>query len=163
MNLQKLLKISIAVQLAALVAVIGVMSIGDTADLHPLLQEYLAWEEENILVLLGDGLGVISLTIMVAHLVAMFGLWNFNKWAKSVYIVSFIAMMLMLLTALYPVMTIFTPLEGAVDAIASIAVGFTLAILFTDIELNQPFKWSVVIAPIALLLVMAALLVFYFI
>jgi len=35
--------------------------------------------------------------------------------------------------------------------------------LFTDIELNQPFKWSVVIAPIALLLVMVALFVFYFI
>jgi hypothetical protein len=43
------------------------------------------------------------------------------------------------------------------------ATGFTVAILFTDIELNQPFKWSIVIAPIALLLVMAALFVFYFI
>ena len=48
MNLQKLLKISIAVQLTAIVAFIGLGVIGDTADLHPLLQEYLAWEEENI-------------------------------------------------------------------------------------------------------------------
>ena len=159
MNLQKLLKISIAVQLAALVAVIGVMSIGDTADLHPLLQEYLAWEEENILVLLGDGLGVILLTIMAAHLVAMFGLWNFNKWAKPVYIVTLIASVLV--NILSPV-TVFTPLQMTANDIWVVATGFTLAILFTDIELNQPFKWSVVIAPIALLLVMA-LSVFYFI
>jgi hypothetical protein len=158
MNLQKLLKISIAVQLATMVAFIGLISIGDTADLHPLLQEYLAWEEENIS--MNNGLMAMYLIFFMAYLIAMFGLWNFNKRAKSVYIVSFIAMML--LTALYPVMTIFTPLEGAVDAIASIAVGFTLAILFTDIELNQPFKWSIVIAPIALLLVVA-LFVFYFI
>jgi hypothetical protein len=157
MNLQKLLKISIAVQLAAIVVLIGLISI-DTADLHPLLQEYLAWEEENIS--MNNSLMAMYLIFFMAYLIAMFGLWNFNKWAKPVYIVSFIAMML--LAALYPVMTIFTPLEGAVDAIASIAVGFTLAILFTDIELNQPFKWSIVIAPIALLTVMA-LSVIYFI
>jgi hypothetical protein len=60
-------------------------------------------------------------------------------------------------------MSIYTPLEEMVITISSIATGFTLAILFTDIELNQPFKWSVVIAPIALLLVMVALFVFYFI
>ena len=159
MNLQKLLKISIAVGLAAFVAIFGLATIGDTADLHPLLQEYLAWEEENIL--LGNGLMAIVLIVMVANLVAMFGLWNFNKWAKPFYIVTLIA--IVLLTALLPTMGIYTPLEDVVITISSIATGFTLAILFTDIELNQPFKWSVVIAPIALLLVMAALLVFYFI
>ena len=159
MNLQKLLKISIAVGLAAFVAILGLATIGDTADLHPLLQEYLAWEEENIL--LGNGLMAIVLIVMVANLVAMFGLWNFNKWAKPFYIVTLIA--IVLLTALLPTMGIYTPLEDVVITISSIAAGFTLAILFTDIELNQPFKWSVVIAPIALLLVMAALLVFYFI
>jgi len=159
MNLQKLLKISVAVQLAAIVAIIGLVFVGDTADLHPLLQEYLAWEEENIL--WGNGLMAIVLIVMVANLVAMFGLWNFNKWAKPVYIVTLIA--IVLLTALLPTMGIYTPLEDVVITISSIAAGFTLAILFTDIELNQPFKWSVVIAPIALLLVMAALLVFYFI
>ena len=159
MNLQKLLKISVAVQLAAIVAIIGLVFVGDTADLHPLLQEYLAWEEENIL--LGNGLMAIVLIVMVANLVAMFGLWNFNKWAKPFYIVTLIA--IVLLTALLPTMGIYTPLEDVVITISSIATGFTLAILFTDIELNQPFKWSVVIAPIALLLVMAALLVFYFI
>ena len=159
MNLQKLLKISVAVQLAAIVAIIGLVFVGDTADLHPLLQEYLAWEEENIL--LGNGLMAIVLIVMVANLVAMFGLWNFNKWAKPVYIVTLIA--IVLLTALLPTMGIYTPLENVVITISSIAAGFTLAILFTDIELNQPFKWSVVIAPIALLLVIAALLVFYFI
>jgi hypothetical protein len=159
MNLQKLLKISVAVQLAAIVAIIGLVFVGDTADLHPLLQEYLAWEEENIL--LGNGLMAIVLIVMVANLVAMFGLWSFNKWAKPVYIVTLIA--IVLLTALLPTMGIYTPLENVVITISSIAAGFTLAILFTDIELNQPFKWSVVIAPIALLLVIAALLVFYFI
>ena len=159
MNLQKLLKISVAVQLAAIVAIIGLVFVGDTADLHPLLQEYLAWEEENIL--WGNGLMAIVLIVMVANLVAMFGLWNFNKWAKPVYIVTLIA--IVLLTALLPTMGIYTPLEDVVITISSIATGFTLAILFTDIELNQPFKWSVVIAPIALLLVIAALLVFYFI
>ena len=159
MNLQKLLKISVAVQLAAIVAIIGLVFVGDTADLHPLLQEYLAWEEENIL--LGNGLMAIVLIVMVANLVAMFGLWNFNKWAKPFYIVTLIA--IVLLTALLPTMFIYTPLEDVFITISSIATGFTLAILFTDIELNQPFKWSVVIAPIALLLVMAALLVFYFI
>ena len=159
MNLQKLLKISIAVGLAAFVAIFGLATIGDTADLHPLLQEYLAWEEENIL--LGNGLMAIVLIVMVANLVAMFGLWNFNKWAKPFYIVTLIA--IVLLTALLPTMFIYTPLEDVFITISSIATGFTLAILFTDIELNQPFKWSVVIAPIALLLVMAALLVFYFI
>ena len=159
MNLQKLLKISIAVGLAAFVASFGLATIGDTADLHPLLQEYLAWEEENIL--LGNGLMAIVLIVVVAYLVAMFGLWNFNKWAKPVYIVTLIA--IVLLTALLPTMGIYTPLENVVITISSIAAGFTLAILFTDIELNQPFKWSVVIAPIALLLVIAALLVFYFI
>ena len=159
MNLQKLLKISVAVQLAAIVAIIGLVFVGDTADLHPLLQEYLAWEEENIL--WGNGLMAIVLIVMVANLVAMFGLWNFNKWAKPVYIVTLIA--IVLLTALLPTMGIYTPLEDVVITISSIAAGFTLAILFTDIELNQPFKWSVVIAPIALLLVIAALLVFYFI
>ena len=159
MNLQKLLKISIAVGLAAFVAIFGLATIGDTADLHPLLQEYLAWEEENIL--WGNGLMAIVLIVMVANLVAMFGLWNFNKWAKPFYIVTLIA--IVLLTALLPTMGIYTPLENVVITISSIAAGFTLAILFTDIELNQPFKWSVVIAPIALLLVIAALLVFYFI
>ena len=159
MNLQKLLKISVAVQLAAIVAIIGLVFVGDTADLHPLLQEYLAWEEENIL--LGNGLMAIVLIVMVANLVAMFGLWNFNKWAKPFYIVTLIA--IVLLTALLPTMFIYTPLEDVFITISSIATGFTLAILFTDIELNQPFKWSVVIAPIALLLVMAALFVFYFI
>lgn len=159
MNLQKLLKISVAVQLAAIVAIIGLVFVGDTADLHPLLQEYLAWEEENIL--LGNGLMAIVLIVMVANLVAMFGLWNFNKWAKPFYIVTLIA--IVLLTALLPTMFIYTPLEDVFITISSIATGFTLAILFTDIELNQPFKWSVVIAPIALLLVIAALLVFYFI
>lgn len=159
MNLQKLLKISVAVQLAAIVAIIGLVFVGDTADLHPLLQEYLAWEEENIL--WGNGLMAIVLIVMVANLVAMFGLWNFNKWAKPFYIVTLIA--IVLLTALLPTMFIYTPLEDVFITISSIATGFTLAILFTDIELNQPFKWSVVIAPIALLLVMAALLVFYFI
>ena len=159
MNLQKLLKISVAVQLAAIVAIIGLVFVGDTADLHPLLQEYLAWEEENIL--LGNGLMAIVLIVMVANLVAMFGLWNFNKWAKPVYIVTLIASVL--LTAFTSYMSIYTPLEDVVITISSIAAGFTLAILFTDIELNQPFKWSVVIAPIALLLVIAALLVFYFI
>jgi hypothetical protein len=159
MNLQKLLKISVAVQLAAIVAIIGLVFVGDTADLHPLLQEYLAWEEENIL--LGNGLMAIVLIVVVAYLVAMFGLWNFNKWAKPVYIVTLIASVL--LTAFTSYMSIYTPLEDVVITISSIAAGFTLAILFTDIELNQPFKWSVVIAPIALLLVMAALLVFYFI
>jgi len=158
MNLQKLLKISVAVQLAALVVIIGLFS-SDTADLHPLLQEYLAWEEVNIL--MGNGLMAIWLIVMVAYLVAMFGLWNFNKWAKPVYIVSLIASVL--LTAFTSYMYIYTALEEVVIAISEIATGFTLAILFTDIELNQPFKWSVVIAPIALLLVMAALLVFYFI
>jgi hypothetical protein len=158
MNLQKLLKISIAVQLVALVAFVFLGLIADTSNLHPLLQEYLAWEEENIT--LSNSLAAMLSIFFMAYLIAMNGLWNFNKWAKPVYIVSFIAMML--LAALYPVMTIFTPLEGAVDAIASIAVGFTLAILFTDIELNQPFKWSIVIAPIALLTVMA-LSVIYFI
>ena len=159
MNLQKLLKISVAVQLAAIVAIIGLVFVGDTADLHPLLQEYLAWEEENIL--LGNGLMAIVLIVVVAYLVAMFGLWNFNKWAEPVYIVTLIASVL--LTAFTSYMSIYTPLEDVVITISSIAAGFTLAILFTDIELNQPFKWSVVIAPIALLLVMAALLVFYFI
>jgi len=159
MNLQKLLKISVAVQLAAIVAIIGLVFVGDTADLHPLLQEYLAWEEENIL--WGNGLMAIVLIVMVANLVAMFGLWNFNKWAKPFYIVTLIA--IVLLTALLPTMFIYTPLEDVFITISSIATGFTLAILFTDIELNQPFKWSVVIAPIALLLVMAALFVFYFI
>ncbi len=159
MNLQKLLKISVAVQLAAIVAIIGLVFVGDTADLHPLLQEYLAWEEENIL--LGNGLMAIVLIVMVAYLVAMFGLWNFNKWAKPVYIVTLIASVL--LTAFTSYMSIYTPLEEMVITISSIATGFTLAILFTDIELNQPFKWSVVIAPIALLLVMVALFVFYFI
>jgi len=159
MNLQKLLKISIAVGLAAFVAIFGLATIGDTADLHPLLQEYLAWEEENIL--LGNGLMTILLIVMVANLVAMFGLWNFNKWAKPVYIVSLIADVLFIALASYT--SIYTPLEEVVITISSIATGFTLAILFTDIELNQPFKWSVVIAPIALLLVMAALFVFYFI
>jgi len=159
MNLQKLLKISIAVQLAAIVAVIGLVFIGDTADLHPLLQEYLAWEEENILI--GNSLIAIWLIVVMAYLVAMFGLWNFNKWAKPVYIVSLIASVL--LTAFTSYMSIYTSLEEMVITISSIATGFTLAILFTDIELNQPFKWSVVIAPIALLLVIAALLVFYFI
>ena len=159
MNLQKLLKISIAVGLAAFVAIFGLATIGDTADLHPLLQEYLAWEEENIL--WGNGLMAIVLIVVVAYLVAMFGLWNFNKWAKPVYIVTLIASVL--LTAFTSYMSIYTPLEDVVITISSIAAGFTLAILFTDIELNQPFKWSVVIAPIALLLVMAALLVFYFI
>jgi hypothetical protein len=159
MNLQKLLKISVAVQLAAIVAIIGLVFVGDTADLHPLLQEYLAWEEENIL--LGNGLMAIVLIVVVAYLVAMFGLWNFNKWAKPVYIVTLIASVL--LTAFTSYMSIYTPLEEMVITISSIATGFTLAILFTDIELNQPFKWSVVIAPIALLLVMAALFVFYFI
>ncbi|WP_300429054.1 hypothetical protein [Candidatus Thioglobus sp.] len=159
MNLQKLLKISVAVQLAAIVAIIGLVFVGDTADLHPLLQEYLAWEEENIL--LGNGLMAIVLIVVVAYLVAMFGLWNFNKWAKPVYIVTLIASVL--LTAFTSYMSIYTPLEEMVITISSIATGFTLAILFTDIELNQPFKWSVVIAPIALLLVMVALFVFYFI
>lgn len=159
MNLQKFLKISVAVQLAAIVALIGLVFVVDIADLHPLLQEYLAWEEENIL--MGNGLMAIWLIVMVAYLVAMFGLWNFNKWAKPVYIVSLIASVL--LTAFTSYMSVYTPLEEMVITISSIATGFTLAILFTDIELNQPFKWSVVIAPIALLLVMAALLVFYFI
>ena len=159
MNLQKLLKISIAVGLAAFVAIFGLATIGDTADLHPLLQEYLAWEEENIL--WGNGLMAIVLIVMVANLVAMFGLWNFNKWAKPFYIVTLIA--IVLLTALLPTMGIYTPLENVVITISSIAAGFTLAILFTDIELNQPFKWSVVIAPIALLLVMASLFFYYFI
>ena len=159
MNLQKLLKISIAVGLAAFVASFGLATIGDTADLHPLLQEYLAWEEENIL--LGNGLMAIVLIVMVANLVAMFGLWNFNKWAKPFYIVTLIA--IVLLTALLPTMFIYTPLEDVFITISSIATGFTLAILFTDIELNQPFKWSVVIAPIALLLVMASLFSYYFI
>jgi len=158
MNLQKLLKISIAVQLATMVAFIGLISIGDTADLHPLLQEYLAWEEENIS--MGNSLMAMLLIFMMAYLIAMLGLWNFNKWAKPVYIVSLIAMVL--LSALDSSVIIITPLENAVDSILSIAVGFTLAILFTDIELNQPFKWSIVIAPIALLLVVA-LFVFYFI
>jgi len=158
MNLQKLLKISIAVGLAAFVAIFGLATIGDTADLHPLLQEYLAWEEENILI--GNSLIAIWLIVVMAYLVAMFGLWNFNKWAKPVYIVTLIA--IVLLTALLPTMGIYTPLEDVVITISSIAAGFTLAILFTDIELNQPFKWSVVIAPIALLLVVA-LFVFYFI
>lgn len=157
MNLQKLLKISVAVQLAAIVAMIGLVFVVDTADLHPLLQEYLAWEEENIL--LGNGLIAIWLIVVVAYLVAMFGLWNFNKWAKPVYIVSLIASVL--LTAFTSYMSIYTPLEEMVITISSIATGFTLAILFTDIELNQPFKWSVVIAPIALLLVMAALFVYF--
>jgi hypothetical protein len=134
-------------------------TIGDTADLHPLLQEYLAWEEENIL--WGNGLMAIVLIVMVANLVAMFGLWNFNKWAKPFYIVTLIA--IVLLTALLPTMFIYTPLEDVFITISSIATGFTLAILFTDIELNQPFKWSVVIAPIALLLVMASLFFYYFI
>ena len=159
MNLQKLLKISIAVGLAAFVAIFGLATIGDTADLHPLLQEYLAWEEENIL--WGNGLMAIVLIVMVANLVAMFGLWNFNKWAKPFYIVTLIA--IVLLTALLPTMFIYTPLEDVFITISSIATGFTLAILFTDIELNQPFKWSVVIAPIALLLVMASLFFYYFI
>ena len=159
MNLQKLLKISIAVGLAAFVAIFGLATIGDTADLHPLLQEYLAWEEENIL--LGNGLMAIVLIVVVAYLVAMFGLWNFNKWAKPVYIVTLIASVL--LTAFTSYMSIYTPLEDVVITISSIAAGFTLAILFTDIELNQPFKWSVVIAPIALLLVMASLFFYYFI
>ena len=129
MNLQKLLKISIAVGLAAFVAIFGLATIGDTADLHPLLQEYLAWEEENIL--LGNGLMAIVLIVMVANLVAMFGLWNFNKWAKPFYIVTLIA--IVLLTALLPTMFIYTPLEDVFITISSIATGFTLAILFTDI------------------------------
>jgi len=158
MNLQKLLKISIAVQLTTIVAFIGLGVIGDTADLHPLLQEYLAWEEENIS--MDNSVIAMFLIFFMAYLIAMIGLWNFNKWAKLVYIVLLIASVLF--TPLFPVMTILTPLDSIFYGILMYATGFTLAILFTDIELNQPFKWSIVIAPIALLLVMA-LSVFYFI
>jgi hypothetical protein len=156
MNLQKLLKISIAVQLVALVAFVFLGLIADTSNLHPLLQEYLAWEEENIT--LSNSLAAMLSIFFMAYLIAMNGLWNFNKWAKPVFIVSIVAITL----SVFPFMTILSPLDSILNDIIMFATGFTVAILFTDIELNQPFKWSIVIAPIALLLVMA-LSVFYFI
>jgi len=166
MKLTTALRLGIAVEvLVPFLTMIWIIIFYTDSSLHPLLQEYQAWEStQKDLFFIGDNghwsvLALISIMIIM-YLIACIGLFIGNAWAKPIYISLFVIYNILFLFATYPMVD--SNVGYMLDSYSIAAGGFVLALLlFTDVPLDKPTNWFVII-PAFFVFVTYPMYIFFF-
>lgn len=137
MSFKKVLRLAIVTKWLLVIFYIGTFSWFEK-KLPEVLQEYLRWEMEQSLTNFEWMVSIVTLILLISLFVSSIGLFFFRRWAKRLFIVSSVVL---LLPSFFLGPLVDHAVSYSIDNLVSVILGFILAILFlSEKERSLVFK-----------------------
>ena len=135
MNSEKLIRISIIIQLVLLLLSM-IIGLFEGHHLPPLLNEYLSLKENAELSSVQSIALIFGVIALLGYFIACIGVFKFKIWSRSLYLWSNV---LGLLSLPFWGITIMTPFSYLCDEGATVLIGITIAFLYFS-ESKEQFE-----------------------